>query len=63
VEVKNMDKWLNIKVSKGLLVISEQELMGLVQRDPELLIKALKRGKSHLRHKQRENRRRTDPGA
>lgn len=49
-----------IKASRATLLITEQELMALFQKDPELLATCLKRGKTYLRRKQRENRRRDD---
>lgn len=51
-----MNKWLNIKVSRCLLVISEQELNGLLAKDPELWKTALKRGKAFSRAAQTRER-------
>jgi|GEM_PF-6658628 len=48
-----------IKVTRAILLITEQELMALLQRDPELLANCLKRGKAYIRREQREKRRRT----
>lgn len=44
-----MTKELNIKVTKCILVITEQELLSLLGKDPDLWRTAIKRGKARLR--------------
>lgn len=51
-----MDKWLNIRLSKCLLVLSEKELSSLLSRDQELWNTALKRGKAFTRSRQTRQR-------
>lgn len=51
-----MDKWLNIQLSKCLVVLSEKELSNLLTRDPELWKTALKRGKAFTRSRQTRQR-------
>lgn len=47
---------LEIRLTKCLLVLSEQELQSLLARDPALWALALRRGKAILRQRQEEQR-------
>ncbi len=54
-----MAEYLVIKVTRCTLVLTEQEFIDLLARDPELYRQAVKRGKGQLRFQQRIKRRRS----
>lgn len=47
---------VEIRLAKCLLVLTESELRGLLARDQDLWITALRRGKSVMRQRQAEKR-------
>jgi len=55
-EVKIIERWLNIKLARCLLVLSENELTGLLRHDPTLWQTAIKRGKGFIRSTQTTER-------
>ena len=54
-----MAKYLTIKITKCTLVMTEQELLDLLARDPDLYRQVIKRGKGQLRYEQRNKRQRS----
>lgn len=53
-----MAKYLTIKITKCILVLTEAEFAELLARDPDLYRKAIRRGKRLLRYETRVKRRR-----
>lgn len=57
-----MAKYLVIRVSRCIVVLTEEEFMSLMSTNPDLFKTSLKRGKGYMRYKQQQKRQHPERG-